>query len=391
MMLTVSEITSSIKQLIEENFETVSIIGEISNFKPHFSGHWYFTLKDQNAAISCAMWKGMNNYVFFTPQDGMKVIVNGRLTVYPPRGTYQVDVRSMKPAGEGQLQAAFEKLKQKLAGEGLFDEFHKKDIPEFPRKIGIVTAIDGAALRDMISVANRRYPIVELIVVPTRVQGEGSAEAIVKNIELLNKRTDIDVIIIGRGGGSIEDLWAFNEEVVARVIFKSKIPIISGVGHETDFTISDFVADLRAPTPTAAMEIATPDKDELFAFISDFSYTSSAKIIRKIENYRQEIKFIINSYGFKRPLGSVKNKMQLLDSIFYKLENSVTRNITARKNDLKFLTGALEAFNVDRILSKGFTIIKQNEKYVPKARSFNPLEKFTIRFIDNEVTVNKNE
>jgi len=222
-ILTVSELTKEIRRTLEESFEQVSVIGEISNFKSHVSGHWYFSLKDADAVINCTMWKGFNQYVFFTPQDGMKIVVNGKLTVYPPRGSYQLDIRSMKPAGLGELQEAFEKLKKKLEAEGLFDEKYKKQIPAFPLKIGIVTAIDGAAFRDLVSVAKRRYPLVELVIAPARVQGSGAAESIVDSIKLLNKSGSIDVIIVGRGGGSIEDLWAFNEEIVARAIFKSKI------------------------------------------------------------------------------------------------------------------------------------------------------------------------
>ncbi|MEW6701317.1 MAG: exodeoxyribonuclease VII large subunit, partial [Bacteroidota bacterium] len=294
-ILSVSEITGLIKQTLEENFSEVSVIGEISNFKAHVSGHWYFTLKDANAQINCAMWRGINNYVFFTPQDGMKIIIGGRVTVYPPRGSYQIDVRSMKPAGVGELQAAFEKLKQKLSAEGLFDEQFKKPIPKFPQKIGIVTAIDGAAFQDMKSIAARRYPLVELVIASCRVQGEGASEDIAKKIKLLNQQEDIDLIIVGRGGGSLEDLWAFNEEVVARAIFDSHIPIISAVGHEIDFTISDFVADLRAATPSAAMELATPSKDELFAFIDEFSDYFHEKILEIILSYRDEIDQTISS------------------------------------------------------------------------------------------------
>ena len=268
-IFSVSEITKSIKFILESTFEKISIEGEISNFKAHGSGHWYFNLKDEGAVINCTMWKGVNNYVFFTPEDGMKIIVTGRITVYPPRGSYQIDVRSMKPAGVGELQAAFERLKKKLFEEGLFDEESKKAIPTFPKKIGLITAADGAAVKDMISVAERRFPLVELLIAPTKVQGAGAAENIVNNIRKLNLLKDIDVIILARGGGSIEDLWAFNEEIVARAIYKSKIPIISGVGHEVDFTIADFVADLRAPTPSVAMELATPDIEELKNFIKD--------------------------------------------------------------------------------------------------------------------------
>ncbi|MCB0749972.1 MAG: exodeoxyribonuclease VII large subunit, partial [Ignavibacteriae bacterium] len=208
-------------------------IGEISNFKAHVSGHWYFTLKDKNAQISCTMWRGVNNYVFFTPQDGMKVILTGKVTVYPPRGNYQLDVRSMKPAGEGELQKAFEALKRKLFEEGLFDEERKKTIPVYPNKIGVVTGSDTAAFKDMLSVAARRFPLVKILIAPARVQGEGAAEAIVHSIEELNKIKDVDVIIISRGGGSLEDLWAFNEEIVVRAAASSSIPLISAVGHET--------------------------------------------------------------------------------------------------------------------------------------------------------------
>ena len=208
-ILTVSELTKEIRRTLEESFEQVSVIGEISNFKSHVSGHWYFSLKDADAVINCTMWKGFNQYVFFTPQDGMKIIVNGKLTVYPPRGSYQLDVRSMKPAGLGELQEAFEKLKKKLEAEGLFDEKFKKPIPVFPNKIGIVTAIDGAAFRDLMSVAKRRFPIAEIVIAPARVQGSGAAESIVKAIKQLNDYPDIDVIIVARGGGSIEDLMGF--------------------------------------------------------------------------------------------------------------------------------------------------------------------------------------
>ena len=220
-VITVSELTKQIKILLEESFSDLRVEGEISNFKAHNSGHWYFNLKDSNAVISCTMWKGLNSYVFFTPEDGMKVIVNGKISVYPPRGSYQIDVRSMKPSGIGELQAAFERLKQKLSDEGLFDSEYKKPIPGFSKKIGIVTAIDGAAFRDMISVAERRFPLVELVIAPAKVQGSGAAQSIVQSIRQLNK-TDVDLIIIGRGGGSIEDLWAFNEEIVAREILNLK-------------------------------------------------------------------------------------------------------------------------------------------------------------------------
>ncbi|MEJ2196860.1 MAG: exodeoxyribonuclease VII large subunit [Ignavibacteriaceae bacterium] len=312
-ILSVSDLTNRIKLSLEQRFSRISVIGEISNFKSHISGHWYFNLKDSDAVLNCTMWRGFNNQVFFTPQIGMKVIVNGKLTVYPPRGNYQLDVRSMQPAGVGELHEAFEKLKQKLDQEGLFDEEHKKPVPSYPNKIGIVTAIDGAAFEDMVSVAKRRYPIAEIVIAPARVQGSGAAATIVQSLKQLNRLNDVDLIIIGRGGGSIEDLWAFNEEIVARAIFKSKIPVISGVGHEIDFTISDFVADLRAPTPSVAMELATPDKNDIFVFISQFSYNATGLMKNIIEDINSKFHRIVNSYAFRYPSDLVKRREQEID------------------------------------------------------------------------------
>lgn len=387
-LLTVSEITRQIKLTLEENFSELSVVGEISNFKAHNSGHWYFNLKDSDAVISCTMWRGFNNYVFFTPQDGMKVIVNGKLSVYPPRGNYQIDVRSMKPAGIGELQAAFELLKQKLSEEGLFDSSHKKKIPEFPVKIGIVTAVDGAAFKDMISVAERRYPLAELVIAPARVQGSGSAETITDCIMLLNECDDIDVIIIARGGGSIEDLWSFNEEIVARAIYNSRIPVISGVGHEIDFTIADFVADLRAPTPSAAMELATPDQNELFAFINDFSYNSTLKINEFCRKGRKRLNSVLGSYGFRVPLDIVRNKSQLVDNLLYKVLQTTDHRILLYNNKVTLLTKIIESNNIQRTLDRGFVLVKQESKYIKRQVKFNPAADTELIFTDGSVKIN---
>ncbi|TSA29251.1 MAG: exodeoxyribonuclease VII large subunit [Ignavibacteriales bacterium] len=386
-ILSVSEITGLIKHTLEENFSEVNVIGEISNFKAHVSGHWYFTLKDANAQVSCTMWRGINNYVFFTPQDGMKVIITGKITVYPPRGSYQIDVRSMKPAGVGELQAAFEKLKQKLSAEGLFDEQYKKPIPKFSQKIGIVTAIDGAAFQDMKSIASRRYPLVELIIASSKVQGEGAAEEIVECIKLLNRQKDVDLIIVGRGGGSLEDLWAFNEEIVARAIFDSQIPIISAVGHEIDFTISDFVADLRAATPSAAMELATPSKDELFAFIAEFSDYFPEKMLEIISNYNDEINKTISSYGFRVPQDIVKNKIQLFDNLIYRFQNNFDIKLSDQKKGLELLESKVDSFNVDNVLKRGFSIIKQNDRYITRKKNLKKDKSLDIKFYDGEVRI----
>jgi exodeoxyribonuclease VII large subunit len=384
-ILTVSELTKEIRRTLEDSFQQVSVVGEISNFKSHISGHWYFSLKDSGAVINCTMWKGFNQYVFFTPQDGMKIIVNGKLTVYPPRGSYQLDIRSMKPAGLGELQEAFEKLKKKLEAEGLFDEKIKKPVPVFPSKIGIVTAIDGAAFRDLVSVAKRRYPLVELLIAPARVQGSGAAESIVNSIKLLNKSGDIDVIIVGRGGGSIEDLWAFNEEVVARAIFKSRVPVISGVGHEVDFTIADYVADLRAPTPSVAMELATPDAMEIENYIREFLLKSSRIIDEQIEEKNGDILSLLKSYGFRLPLEIVNKKSQQIDITISRILQSIERFSLVYDKKISLLAKSMETYDIQRSLKRGFVLVKQNSKFVTRAAKFNKEKKASLKFYDGEV------
>lgn len=386
-IFTVSQLTQSIRFVLEQTFDDVLLVGEISNFKSYSSGHWYFILKDENAVINCVMWKGLNNYVFFKPQDGMKVIVRGRITVYPPRGNYQFDARSMKPAGEGELQSAFERLKRKLFEEGLFDESHKKPIPSFPHKIGLVTSIDGAALRDMISVASRRFPFCELILSPCKVQGSGSAEEIVESIQLLNKQKDIDVIIVARGGGSIEDLWSFNEEIVARAIFNSKIPIVTGIGHEIDFTIADFVADLRAPTPSAAMELATPDivsiKDNLLTNLEN----NFGIITNLYENYRTDLLSLTNSYVYRYPLDKIRIYQQRIDTNLAKHSQLINKKLYDSDLALKKLYYNLKVYDVNNMLNRGFTLILQKNKFVKRKNNLNLAEPIKIKFYDGEVEI----
>ena len=390
-ILTVSEITKEIKQILEDGFANISIIGEISGFKAHISGHWYFNLKDSNAVISCTMWWGMNNSVFFTPQDGMKVIVGGKITVYPPRGSYQFDVKSMRPAGTGELQAAFALLKQKLAAEGLFDQQYKKPMPVLSKKIGIITAIDGAAFQDMKSVAERRFPLVEIVVCPTRVQGTGAAENIAENIEELNKYKDIDVIILARGGGSIEDLWAFNEEIVARAIFNSKIPIVTGVGHEVDFTIADFVADLRAPTPSAAMELLTPDKNDFISLITEFENNSLQLLGNLFKSKKEKVHNALNSYGFRTPAGILRHRAQEVDNILYKIMQCTDKNILIKNNRLSLLVKSLESHDLQRTLKKGFVLVSQDSKFIGRSENLKKEIPASLKFYDGEVTVKISE
>ena len=388
-ILTVSELTKEIRKTLEETFSQVFVIGEISNFKQHISGHWYFNLKDAEAVINCTMWKGFNQYVFFTPQDGMKVVLNGKITVYPPRGNYQIDVRSMKPAGVGELQEAFERLKKKLESEGLFDEVRKRPVPSFPERIGIVTAIDGAAFKDMISVARRRYPLVEIVIAPAKVQGSGAAESIVNSIILLNDFGKLDVIITGRGGGSLEDLWAFNEEIVARAIFKSKIPVISAVGHEVDFTIADYVADLRAPTPSVAMELATPSTEEIFGDINDFSYTSLQIILELIERKTNIVRENINSYGFKILPDILNRKSQQVDHLISKIFQCLDKLIFTTKNDINLLSATIKSYDIQKVLKRGFVLVEQNSKFVGRASDFIKSKKAKLKFYDGYIEINK--
>lgn len=388
--LSVGELTRMLKVKIEDSFPSISIVGEVSNFKAHTpSGHWYFTLKDSEAQISCAMWKSANLKTAFIPDDGIKIICSGRLTVYPPRGNYQLEVRSLKPAGIGDLQAAFEKLKAKLLAEGLFDEAHKKQLPKFPKRIGVITGAGAAALEDIMSVAKRRYPICELIIAPTLVQGEGAADKIVEAIRRLESLKNIDVLILARGGGSIEDLWAFNEEKLARAIYKCNIPIITGIGHEVDFTIADFTADVRAATPTAAMELASPHIDDFFDFLDDFSYNLYLNIFNIIETSKNKVENALRSYGFRVPENIIKNKQQYLDGLITKLNYSIQNKLNHERNSSALILERIEAHNTDKILKKGFALIKQNGRFVVRSNNLEAHRPFEIKFYDKYITINR--
>ena len=341
----VSDITRIIKSLIEENIPVVWVEGEISNFKPHYSGHIYFTLKDSDAQISAVLWKTRAGNLAFDPEDGMLVQALGTIRLYEKSGRYQLDVIRMQAAGIGQLQLAFEELKQKLDAEGLFDPKHKKSLPSFPEKIGIVTSAAGAAIKDIINIIQRRAPHVQLIVRNAKVQGEGAAQDIAEAIREFNNLGDVELLIIGRGGGSYEDLWAFNEEIVARAIYASKIPVISAVGHEIDFTMSDFVADLRAPTPSAAAELAVPDNRELKESILYIQKRINDIFNSKIKIARERINSIKNSYGFKKPQDILKQYALQVDDLNNKLEKSISNLIIQYKEYCYQLSIRLENLN----------------------------------------------
>lgn len=355
-IFSVSHITRIIKSLLEENIPAIWVEGEISNFKPHYSGHLYFTLKDPDAQISAVVWKSRTSNLTFDPEDGMLVQAYGMIRLYEKSGRYQLDIIRMQPAGIGKLQLAFEQLKQKLDAEGLFDPSIKKGIPFFPEKIGIVTSATGAAIKDMTNVIRRRAPHVQLIVRNAKVQGTGAAEDIANGIREFNQYGDVDLLIVGRGGGSYEDLWAFNEEVVARAIHESAIPVISAVGHEIDFTISDFVADLRAPTPSAAAELAVPDSRELRENIILIQNRITQLFLKKIEFARERIRNIQTSYGYKKPINDIRQYAMQVDELSLKLEQSVSRKIFQNKEYCNQIKIRLRNLDPIKVLERGYSI-----------------------------------
>lgn len=360
--LTVSQLTKSISVIFENNFSSVLVEGEISNYKLHSSGHRYFTLKDDKAQISCTMWKYKT--VNFQPADGMKVLISGRVTVYPPRGQYQIECDSMYPLSLGELYLAYEQLKQKLAESGYFDESRKRPIPDFPLKIGVSTSPTGAAVQDIMSTISRRMPLCTVFFRPTLVQGEGSAEDIAKAIEELNVQNP-DVIIIGRGGGSIEDLWSYNTEIVANTIFKSKAPVISAVGHETDFTIADFVADLRAATPTAAAELVTPlTKPMAESILNEIPQRLQNTINSRITEIRRLIEQNLKSYAFRAFKDRVSNLSQTLDSNSTLLGKKINARFILVRSKLNSLESHCRSLNPETPLEKGFALLKSEGKII---------------------------
>jgi len=387
----VSKLSLEIKATLEMSFRYETIIGEISNFKPHYSGHWYFTLKDSGAAISCSMWSSNNKKLGFIPKDGMQVICSGPISVYPPRGSYQIDVQIMKNVGVGDLQVAFEFLKEKLSKEGLFDPSRKKTIRTFPAKIGVVTSSTGAAWQDIIAVAARRFPMIELILAPARVQGEGAAESIASAIDELNKFDDIEVIIVGRGGGSLEDLWAFNEEVTARAITRSRIPIISAVGHEVDFTIADFVADLRAATPTAAMELVTPDFNDVTSAIENLAQQIENRTFTNLKAKQETVNRFVESPVMSTPLNIVKLNSQRLDYALMQIDHSLTNLVKDYKNRVNSAILHLKANDHKRILKKGFVFVTQKGKFIKMSTELDKEKSFDLNFFDGKILIEGND
>ncbi len=352
----VYELTQEIKQLIERAFPDVWVEGEISNFTRHFSGHYYFTVKDDKAQISCVMWKRKTFGLSFLPENGMKVLLRGSLTVYEKSGRYQLDTSLIYPKGVGDLQLAFDQLKKKLESEGLFDPARKKPVPFLPAGIGVLTSPTGAVIRDIRDVAFRRFPGIKIILRPVKVQGEGSEDDIAAGMKDLNEFNGIDVIICGRGGGSLEDLWAFNEEKVARAIAASNIPVISAVGHETDFTIADFVADLRAPTPSAAAELAVPDKADIDNTVNTLLQRLVLRTTEKVNFLKEKLHGLENSYAFRKPVDMLKQYTQQVDELAAGIERNFSLYLKGKKDLIIGNEKRLNSLDPEKVLNRGYCI-----------------------------------
>ena len=386
MAVSVTDLNLYIKEKIagDEALNAVVVKGEISNFKNHYTGHLYFTLKDDKSLIKCIMFKSYAERLGFMPKDGMKVMVFGSVSVFERDGIYQIYVKAMKEDGKGDLYEAYEKLKEDLEKEGLFDENHKKKIPLKPNIIGVLTSQTGSVIRDIINVSTRRNPNAYIRLLPVPVQGPGAAEEIARGIKLMNEKELADVLIIGRGGGSLEDLWPFNEEIVARAIYDSRIPVISAVGHETDFTIADFVADLRAPTPSAAAELANPDIYELKEKINTYKQRSRLALRKKIEVMRLRFDKIIASQVFKDPYKKINEYSQLLDKYIKLLETSVKNSHNKAKIVFTEKVARLDTLSPLKTLSRGYSITQKDGKIVKSKNDLNKDDKIEIRFADGE-------
>jgi exodeoxyribonuclease VII large subunit len=384
---TVSKITRDIKNLLEQSFPTIWVEGEISNYTLHSSGHRYFSLKDQNAQIRSVLFRWEGKRLVFEPQDGMKVYALGNLTVYEKSGQYQLNVIRLHPVGIGELELAFQQLKEKLYNEGLFDESHKKPIPAYPETIGVVTSPTGAAIRDIIKIIHRRDPGVKIILNPVRVQGEGAADEIARAIKDFNQYKKVDLLIVGRGGGSLEDLWAFNGEIVARAIYDSKIPVISAVGHEVDFTIADFVADLRAPTPSAAAELAVKNRIEVLKEVKNLFKTliSTQRFI--LDDYKFRIIMAKESYGFKKAIDLIAQKAQRSDELLKNLIKEIKKYFDSKKKSLSLVLGRLNALSPLAVLERGYSLTRKlpGLQIIRDAGSLKLKDEIEVRFFKGKI------
>lgn len=386
LVLSVSQLNRYIKMNFDadENLANIFISGEISNFTNHYrTGHLYFTLKDDSSAVRAVMFNSSAKRLKFMPEDGMKVIARGRVSVYEASGQYQLYVDDMQPDGVGALNLAYEQLKEKLQKEGLFSELHKKPLPPYPEKVGVITSPTGAAVRDIINVLGRRFPYAEIVFCPVLVQGDGAHLQLTDAVNLFNSERAADVIIIGRGGGSIEDLWEFNDEGLARAVYNSEIPVISAVGHETDFTICDFVADMRAPTPSAAAELAVPDANELQYALSALKNRMFLNVSSGIADRRSRLEYLTSKGALKSPDEMLSNRSQRLDTAFSKMLSSYENRIGGKKVEFISAATALSKLDPMSVLMRGFAFVSdKNGKNVYSSQALEKGDKINVRFHD---------
>ena len=382
--VTVTDLNKYIKDKIDndENLNSVLVKGEISNFKNHYTGHLYFTLKDENSLIKCIMFKSSAVNLKFMPKDGMKVIIYGTVSVFERDGVYQIYCKMMQEDGMGSLHIAFEELKSKLGEEGLFSEEHKKKIPVMPKCIGVLTSNTGSVIRDIINVSTRRNPNVYIKLLPVPVQGEGAAVKIAEAIKIMNEKKLADVIIVARGGGSLEDLWPFNEEIVARAIYESELPIISAVGHETDFTIADFVADLRAPTPSAAAELAVPNISDVLLKLKSYNNRYRLALKKKVDFMKLSYEKCMNRRAFREPLQTINERYILLDKNVKSIQNEIMSIYKDKKSKAINTIEKLDALSPLKTLTRGYSITEMNGKVVKSVKELKENDEINIRFKD---------
>ncbi len=384
---TVNEVNNYAKNLLDndENLKHIFVTGEISNYKAHYSGHLYMTIKDEVSSIKAVMFAGNASRLRFSPENGMKVLIFGTISLFPRDGSFQLYINDMQPDGVGALSVAFEQLKEKLEKEGLFSASHKKPVPKFPVKVGVVTSATGAAIQDIFNVLGRRYPVAQVVVRPTQVQGEGAAEDIAKAINEFNRLNGADVLIVGRGGGSVEDLWAFNEEVVARAVYNSKIPVISAVGHETDYTICDFVADLRAPTPSAAAELAVPDIFELKGELLYYKQQIEALTVNRLNFERTRLSSIEKSGALKDPVSKLNESKINLLYLSEKLSDLTENRLKEEKSKLSSFAGKLDALSPLKVISRGYALINKGDELLTSVKQFSVGESVEIKLSDGKL------
>ena len=382
--ISVSQLNKYIKNKIDQDeyLNNVLIKGEISNFKHHYTGHMYFTLKDNNSLIKCIMFKSYTPHLNFVPKDGMSVIVLGTVSVFERDGVYQIYCKAMQQEGIGDLYKEYEKLKAKLSEEGLFDESHKKKIPLYSKRIGVLTSETGSVIRDIINVSTRRNPNVYIKLLPVPVQGEGAGKKIADAINLVNERNLADIIIVARGGGSLEDLWPFNEEIVARAIYNSELPVISAVGHETDFSISDFVADLRAPTPSAAAELAVPDIDELKIKLNSYNNRYKVALKKQLEYKRLKYEKCMTRRVFKEPLQRINESYLYVDTQAKNIESKFKLKIMQKRSEFQNVVEKIDALSPLKTLSRGYSIMEKNGKIVKSKKELNIGDEVNIKLYE---------